>query len=268
MSPVDHLHQFGRTPRGRDPRVPHLSALIAGKTLTPPPTSVNNVAGMNQSFGMMLNDNLGDCTCAAFYHAVQVWTFHASPAEVTEPDQDVEDLYEQACGYNPAVSGPGPGGNEQHVLQFLLNTGAPVGPSGQSRNKILAYVEVDNRNADDVKRTISDCGVAYIGFPVPANVTYNNRTWDYDPQAKMTRDGHAVVLVGYDSQAATAISWGQLYTVTWAFVSKIVDEVYAIADPTWIAKTGKTPGGLTVAELETQMQALKEGSAAGRGAAA
>jgi hypothetical protein len=253
-------HKFGRTARSRDPRVPHLSALLAGQKLAPPPASVNYVANMPQTFGMMLNDNLGDCTCAAFYHARQVWTFNADKAESTAPDSDVEDLYEQACGYNPQTPGPGPGGNEQHVLQFLLKTGAPIGAAGGQRDKILAFVEVDPRNTDDVKRTINDCGVAYIGFPVPENVTYNNRTWDYEPTAKMTGDGHAVVLVGYDANAATAISWGQLYTVTWSFITNIVDEIYALADPDWVANTKKTPGGLTIAQLEAQMKTLKEGA--------
>jgi hypothetical protein len=263
-------HEFGRTKRERDPRVPHMSALLAGQVLPAPPATVNNVAGMGSSFGMMLNDNLGDCTCAGFYHARQVWTYNANGTEVTEPDPDVEDLYEQACGYNPASSGPGPGGNEQHVLKFLLRTGAPIGPNGASRDKIVAFVEVDARNTDDVKRTINDCGVAYIGFPVPTNVTPDNKVWDYDPNAKMTNDGHCVVLVGYDANGATAISWGSLYTLTWAFVNKIVDEVYAIADQSWITATQKTPGGLTLAQLQQQMEGLKAEAvpAAGKSASA
>ena len=45
--------------------------------------------------------------------------------------------------------------------------------------------------------------------------------------------------------------------MTWAFFAEYVDEAYAIADSTWINGGGKTPGGLTLAELEQQMQALK-----------
>jgi hypothetical protein len=47
--------------------------------------------------------------------------------------------------------------------------------------------------------------------------------------------------------------------MSWAFFAKYVDEVYAIADPAWVEKTGKTPAGLTVEELEIQMKALAEG---------
>ncbi len=256
MPPTSPVVRFGRTARTYNPGVPHMSALIAARAVSPPPPSVNHVSGMPADFGMMLNDNLGDCTCAAYYHARQVWTFNAGSKEVTEPDVDVQQLYVQACGYNPKKKGPGPGGNEQKVLTYLTKKGAPIGPKGKKREKIVAFIEVDHRNTDDVKRAINNCGIAYIGFPVPGNVNYDNRTWDYEPSAGMTNEGHAVVLAGYDAHAATAISWGRLYTLTWSFIGNIVDEVYAIADRAWIAKTGKTPGGLTLAELRAQMQDL------------
>ena len=63
--------------------------------------------------------------------------------------------------------GEGPGGNEQHVLKYLLTRGAPMGPNGRTVHKIDAFVEVDPRHIDDVKRAINNCGVAYIGFNVP-----------------------------------------------------------------------------------------------------
>lgn len=264
MAETKHHFKLGRLARAYDPRVPHLSALLAEKTLTPPPASVDYTKGMPQNLGMMLNDTLGDCTCAAVYHAIQVWSFNATGTMDSEPDSDVEKLYELACGYNPKVSGEGPGGNEQHVLRYLLTRGAPIGPSGASTNKITAFVEVDRRITDDVKRTINDCGVAYIGFNVPDYIMPAGQdppaVWDYKPSnahAKIV-GGHAVVLAGYDANGARVISWGQYYTMTWAFFEKWVDEVYAIADQIWIDAKGTTPGGLTLAQLEEQMQALKQ----------
>jgi hypothetical protein len=253
--------KFGRLHRTYDPRVPHLSALLTGQTLTPPPASVDYTKGMPANLGMMLNDTLGDCTCAAVYHAMQVWTYNATKTMVTQPDPDVEKLYIQACGYNPRVPGEGPGGNEQHVLTYWMNQGAPIGPQGVGRQKITAFVEVDPRNVDDVKRTIIECGVAYIGLNVPQSVQPPNQpppaVWEYVPSQSAIIGGHAVVLPGYDSQGPKVISWGQYYTMTWEFFAHFVDEVYAVADSDWIEKTGKTPGSLTLDQLEAQMQALK-----------
>ena len=154
---VTHF-MLGRLPRAHDPRIPHLSALLAGKTLPPPPAQVDYTKGMPKNLGMMMNDTLGDCTCAAFYHALQVWSFNASKRKSidTEPDGDVEKLYELACGYKPSQGGEGPGGNEQHVLKYLLTKGAPMGPTAPTVHKIDAFVEVDPRNTDDVKRAINE----------------------------------------------------------------------------------------------------------------
>src|SRR5580658_9133624 len=194
-------HKLGRLHRTFNPRIPHMSALLAGQTLTPPPAQIDYTKGMSTNLGIMLNNTLGDCTCAAVYHALQVWSFNAGGEMVTQPDSDVEKLYIQACGYNPRVGGEGPGGNEQNVLSYWVKTGTPTGTKGQTREKLTAFVEVDVRNLDDVKRTINDCGVAYIGFNVPQYIVPTGapplKVWDVQTTNTKIVGGHAVVLVGY-----------------------------------------------------------------------
>jgi len=238
-----------------------MSALLAGVTLPPIPASKDWTTGMPANLGMMLNDTLGDCTCAAVYHAKQVWTANLGTM-VTEPDADVEMLYEQACGYDPSQGGEGAGGNEQTVLTYLTQTGAPTGPDGATREKLAAFVEVDPRNLDDVKRTILACGVAYIGFNVPQSLMPPNApppaVWTVDPNNSQSIGGHAVVLAGYSADGAKVISWGQYYTMTWPFFSKFVDEVYALASFDWFSGNNNLdPLGTTLADLEAQMNSFK-----------
>lgn len=258
-------HRLGRLHRTFDPRIPHLSALLAGKRLPPPPPQVDWTRGMPGNLGVMLNDKLGDCTCAAVYHALQLWSFNASGAMLTEPDADVLELYEKACGYDPKVPGEGPGGIEQQVLTYLYRHGAPMGPDGKAANRISAFVEVDTRLVDDVKRTIHECGVAYIGFHVPNWLVPDDapppKVWDVRPEPAPIVGGHCVLLAGYDDQGARVISWGEYFTMTWAFFAQYADEAYAIADKVWVGAKGTTPGGLTLAELEAQMKALAESEA-------
>lgn len=255
---LEHRYKFGRKARRSNPRVPHLSALLAASTnLRPVPEKVDYTLGMPDDFGMMLNDRIGDCVCAAFYHARQIYTFNAQFAQITEPDRDVEKLYIEACGYNPLIPIMDPGCNVQEVLNVLLTTGAPIGTNGIERHKILGFIEVDSKKKADVKRAIYECGVVMIGFPVPSTLDVYSTVWDFDPQAYLTRDGHAVILAGFDEKGATAISWGRRYQLTWDFILNVVDECYAMVDSAWIKMTGLTPAGLSLAELEEQMQALK-----------
>ncbi|MGA7811202.1 hypothetical protein [Bradyrhizobium sp.] len=209
----------------------------------------------------MLNIELNDCTCAAYYHALQVWSFNSSPARhmLDVADDYVRRLYISACGYQPGVPGSGPEASEQKVLSYLLREGAPLGPAGLT-HKITAYLEVDPRNVNDVKRTIADCGIAYIGLNVPRYIHpvlgEPPAIWDVQERDSAIVGGHAVILAGYNDATARVISWGEYFSMTWNFFAKYVDEAYAIADPIWFKNGGKKPGGLTIAELKAQMHAI------------
>lgn len=255
--------KLGRRGRSYNPAIPHMSALLAGRLLLPAiPPKVDWTVGLPADLGQMLNNSLGDCTCAAFYHAIQVWSFNAAGTVITEPDADVLKLYELACGYNPTEGGEGGGGVEQDVLTYLLRNGAPTGPDGTTVDRIAAFVEVDARNLDDVKRTISDCGVAYIGFEVPEFLMQNGppEVWDINNDGDQhPMGGHAVILAGYDDSTQTfkVISWGRVYQMTYRFFQAFTEEVYALADVDFINAKGTTPAGLPLATLEAQMQTLR-----------
>lgn len=74
--------KLGRLARSHDKRIPMLHTLMAGKALEPVVPSVDYTKGMPSNLGMMKNDTLGDCTCAAFYHAMQVWSFNAGKRSI------------------------------------------------------------------------------------------------------------------------------------------------------------------------------------------
>jgi hypothetical protein len=251
--------KFGRQPRSYDRRIPRYSDLREKMTAPPtPPLSVNYAAVLPPQLGMYGNDVLGDCTCAAVYHAIQTWTANANPPIDSEPQQDAVLLYEQACGYVPGHPNTDQGGNEQTVLKYWVNTGAPAGPSGVLEDKLAAFVEVNPANLVNVKQAIFECGTLYIGFNVPAYLDPSNTAvWDLVPNAQIVA-GHAVVLIGYDAVGPWCITWGRVQKMTWAFFSYFTDEAYALADGMWIEKTGQSPCGLSLADLEALMVAISE----------
>lgn len=247
--------KFGRKPRGFDTRIPQMAALRAGQTLPPLPTVVNYASNMPADLGMMLNDALGDCTCAAVGHAIQVWTANAAGESkmLTPPDNDILALYEIAGGYVPGNPNTDQGAMIQTVLTDWLND--PV-----DGNELAAFVEINQRDTDEIRRSIWECGVADIGFEVPSYMpTSPGSIWDVNQHADQSIiGGHSVDLVGYDRGAGTftVISWGARYTMTEAFLNKFCDEAYALANQAWVETTGQTPAGLTIAELEALMQSM------------
>ena len=250
--------KLGRLPRIFNPKIMHMSAIFGAKNIPTPPDSIDWTKGITE-WGMMNNDVLGCCTCAAVGHARQVWTANVL-TEQTIPDDCVIKLYEAACGYNPSDPSTDNGGIEQNVLTYIMNYGIPL--SDGSTDKIAAFMEVDPRNIQDVKITINDFGVAYIGFGVPESI-YDETgmpksVWEYDPLHSSVEGGHAVVAVKYDNDYVTVISWGSLYQMSWEFFTHYTDEVYAICSNDWISSTGKTPLGMTEDELKQLMSAIRE----------
>lgn len=251
--------KFGKLPRKHSPHVKHFKTLLnASASIPTPPASIDNTKGRT-SFGMMLNDTLGDCTCAGIYHSKQIWSLNAS-VEQTEPDNCVLDLYEEACGYRPTdPSNTDNGGNLQDVLTFCTNKGILLNDG--SREKFIGFVEVDGKNPNDIKVAIDQFGLVYIGFNVPTSIF--GITGDPKPIWENTgstdiEGGHCVVLAGYDDKHLTVISWGSLYKMTWDFLHAYCDEIYAIVSTDFITSTGKSPLGLSIQDLENLLPAIKD----------
>lgn len=251
--------KFGRRPRKFDPRIPQLSMLRHQAPHLLPP-AIDYARVLPASLGMYGNDFLGDCVEAATYHAVQTWSANANPPILSAPEADAVLLYEQAAGYNPDDPSTDQGSVIQDVLAYWLNPGIPfVGPT--ARQPLAAYVEIDQRTLDNVRQSIYDAGVVFIGFDVPASFDFSP-VWTYDPSADNSIvGGHCVVLTGYNdaSRLFTVVSWGQKYQMTYGFFEQFVDEAYMLADAEWVQRTGRTPLGMSLTDLEALMGSLKWG---------
>ena len=247
--------KFGRLPRLFNPLVPKM--VDANAVLAPPspPPYIDYTVGMPADLGMLMNATVSDCTAAAVLHAQQVWSFNANPPMTNMTDTEAVALYSASCGYKPGDLSTDTGGDEQTVLTYWLKNQV-------AGNQLAAFIEIDVKDTDAVKRAIYESGVVYIGFDVPAwlqgAAQHPASTWDVQPHADNTIiGGHAVVLAGYDAVSVRVISWGSYYTMTWAFFGQFIDECYQLADAAWIKQTGQSPGGLSLAALEAIMKPLR-----------
>jgi hypothetical protein len=240
--------------------------MMRGRAPLPPiPDSADYGAKLPADVGMLMNDSLGDCTCAGVLHAIQTWTANAGTiAPVTDANALV--LYEAWAGYNPgaprATDGTNPtdaGADEQTILTdwategFYLTAGGPV-------DRLAAFVELDPRNQGDVRRAIYTGAVVYIGFNVPKSLENTDPapfSWDVVPGQTQSVGGHCVILNSYTLSDFGLVSWGLKYRMTNAFFSTFCDEAYALVSTDWIAAGGATPLGMSLADLEKQMGALR-----------
>jgi hypothetical protein len=261
--------RLGKLAPRHDSRTLKLARYTAA--LPDPPTSCDLTAKVAR-IGMMLNDSLGDCTCAAIGHIIQCWTAE-NGAEVILPDSDILSLYEAACGYNPADPSTDQGGVELDVLNYWRKTGV-------AGHTLGAYAILQKRAGSlwgkllsgtswrhDVMRSVYYFGAAYIGVALPdAVITQLDKgnviPWEFpaDKDASWNPNpdnGHAICIVAYDADGVVIVTWGQLLTVSWDFLDACMDEGYCPFSKDIVnAVSGKSPQNFALAQLQTDLNAV------------
>src|SRR5437899_611984 len=106
--------KLGKLSARRDPRTLRLMDYVSH--LPPAPVSCDLTSKMTD-IGMMLNDSLGDCTCATVGHIIQQWTAE-NGKQIIVPDSEILALYEKVGGYVPGQDSTDNGATALDVLNY------------------------------------------------------------------------------------------------------------------------------------------------------
>ena len=249
---TDHSQmRLGKLAPKKDKRTLKMANYI---TALPPIPAAVDWSHKLAALGMMKNDVLGDCTCAAAGHAIQTWTGNVKK-EVTISDKKVVAAYSAITGYTPKDPNTDEGAVELDVLNYWRNKGI-------GGHKIGSYMAVQSKDQDHVRASIFLFGGTYCGVALP-NSAQNQDVWDAaagpDGEAG-SWGGHAIWVLAYDKDFLTCVTWGELKKMTWAFWSSYCDEAYALLSPDWFSKKlfsrGPSPSGFDMAALAADLKEL------------
>jgi hypothetical protein len=220
--------------------------------LPPPPPTADWTKGI-ASWGMMLNDTLGDCTIAGVGHAVQVWTANTAGTMATVPDPTIESFYENWDGYVPGNPSTDSGGIELDVLNDWRK-------QGFAGHTLLAFADPKPAELVEVRQSIALFGGVYIGLALPLTAQ-TQEVWDVVPGGGANAKpgswgGHCVFVPKYDQHGFTCITWGQPKTMTLAFWKKYCDEAHTLLGQDWFDAKG-SPAGFDQTQLQTDLGAIK-----------
>lgn len=234
-----------------DPKIDSRTLQFSDYLPTTPkaPAKANWIAKGASDWGMMLNDKLGDCTCAAKGHAEQLWTANAS-SEVTVADADVLAAYER-LGYNPAD----PNTDQGASCLDSLNDWRSNGIGG---HKVAAFAQIDPTNLAQVKFAIANFGLVYIGVALPISAQ-QQPVWKSvggKAGAPGSWGGHCIILGSYSPTYLQCITWGEGLSMTNGFFKKYCDEAYAVISDEWITAQGSAPSGLNLTQLQSDLAAI------------
>jgi len=246
--------RLGKGPAKLDPRTLQLTSYMkAGAPPSPP--SKEDYAKAVAKWPVMLNDKLGDCTCAAAGHMIEQWTTYSKKA-FTPTDQDILTAYEAVSGYDPTTGQNDDGALMLDVLNYWRGTGV-------GNHKIDAFVAVDPSNRTDVMDAIYLFGNCYIGVQLPVTAQ-TQRVWAVPtggptgPGAPGSWGGHAIPIVAYDHRNLTVVTWGTLKRMTWGFLQTYCDEAYAVLSMDWFNGQGVAPGDFDFATLQSDLNQIQK----------
>lgn len=238
--------KLGKLAAKQDDKRLKLGKYIA--TLPPAPSVCDWLSGIT-SWGMMLNDNLGDCTCAGIGHFNQVGT--AATGSVDTPtDQEILDLYCKSCGYVVGDPSTDNGGVEVDVLNYVRKNGLG------GRKVVVAYADPEPGNTDHIKQSIYRFSGVYIGLQLPVTAQ-NQDIWDVvghttDPDSQPgSWGGHAVFVPYYDEAGLVCITWGAPKRMTWNFWNTYCDEAHTLLSQRWL---DSAPSDFALGDLLSDLQ--------------
>jgi hypothetical protein len=245
---VDHSQRkLGKKPAQHDPRTLQMANYLELPAI---PAAQDWTQKAAANWGMMLNDQLGDCTCAAVGHITQAWSSNASK-EITLPDQAILKAYEAVGGYKPGDPSTDQGAVELDVLRYWRKTGV-------GGYKIDAFMAIEPKNHTHIQAAVDLFGGSYIGLSLPVSAQ-KQAVWSVPPGgpagtgAPGSWGGHAVVIEAYDVHGLTCITWGQTKRMTWSFWDAYCDEAYAILSELWAGKK-PAPSGFNLAALKSDLK--------------
>ena len=249
--------KLGKAVARHDPRTLLLASYLT-PALPAPPASLD-ISTKVSSWGMMANDQLGDCTCAAAGHLIMEWTANAGKQTVTPTDQQIIAAYSAITGYSPVTGANDNGANEVDVLNYWRQTGI-------AGDQIGGYVALEPANHTHVMDSVYMFEGCYIGLQLPKTAqaqTQNNQPWSVPPSgtggdgAPGSWGGHAVPVVAYDTRGVTVVTWGALQIMTWSFWATYCDEAYAILSTDYINGNKQAPQGFSLQQLQADLTDLK-----------
>lgn len=224
----------GRLPQDPDaPRVslsPHLNAVTV-------PSSVNNYTGVNV-WGMLGNDEWGDCTCAGDGHVICQQTALGIKKEAKVTTAEALAAYTAISGFDPNAGPPGDnptdnGATVESALDYLRT-------HGMAGVKIAAYGSLPPVNHTEVKQAVWEFGCLSIGLLVPESAMsqFNaGEPWTVVKDSPI-EGGHCVIVVGYDSNWVYVVTWGAVQKMSWGFWATYVEEAHAPILSDWESKSG------------------------------
>lgn len=245
--------QLGKLPARKDAVKFKLTQFADLSTLPIPPIKYGHFANLT-AWGMLGNDQYGDCVFAGAAHETMLWNAEANK-NVVFTDKSVLSDYSAVTGFNPNDPNTDQGTDMQLAASYRRKTGVVDG-SGQ-RHQVAAYLAIKPGNKAELKLAMylfSNVGIG-IQFPASAMSQFNaGKPWTVVSGSPI-EGGHYIPAIGYDSRYVYIVTWGKIQKISWSFFAKYCDEAVVYLSPEMLT-AGKSIDGFDFIQLQADLGQL------------
>jgi hypothetical protein len=252
--------KLGKKPVVEDSRDLLFSRYVKPAKLPKPPDQFGHETLFpRRGWGMLGNDDWGDCAIAGPAHETMLLTKEGQRTAAFTTAGVLSD-YSAVTGFDPNAGPPGDNPTDQgsevrKVLGYRRETGV-VDAQG-NRHKIGAYVRLDQQNLEQIWQAMYLFQVVGIGiYPFPKSALdqfHDNEPWDV-VDGSHEEGGHYVCCVG-KRDAIGVVTWGTLQPMTQRFFSKYCDEAWTYISEENLVN-GKNLEGFDMEQLRADLAAL------------
>lgn len=172
------------------------------------------------TWGMCLNDQLGDCTIAAAAHLQMSWAHEHGSSLVVPSDEEVRAAYYAMTG------GRDSGLVEADVLAVWRT-------QGLLSDLLMGYAPVNRGDLATMRDALAVFSGLYVGVQMPGVAQEQfeaGEPWHLTGTSadRQIEGGHAVPLLGYDAEGFACVTWGAVQHVTWDWWETYGTEAWAL----------------------------------------
>lgn len=207
-------------------------------------------------WGMLANDQYGDCMPAGQGHAVMLETAEGGKPVTVGPEETLADYFAMnGVPWGDPGSNSDQGTDPRVGLEYHRTIGMLATPS--ARHKLAAWVSLEVGNLTELAEAAYLFGVAGIGLNLPqsAQDQFGSGYWRVVPGSPI-EGGHWIVIVGRWNGYFEGISWGERIHITPQFLSRYMSFGAGMLSPEVINGQGKSPEGVDYAQLKADLGQL------------
>lgn len=240
---------------GANPTPPHILAKVPflhdylGASAVPLiPDQTKYSVGMNGPWGDLGNIDYGCCIFAGYGHYKQCTTSNVTGTPVVVTTDQVLGWYGDVTGFRKDDPSTDNGANPVEALDYFVRIG-----------EIDSYARVNTYDPAHLARGINVFGGLYSVLYMP-QAWQGSLVWGGGPNmsgawAPNSWGGHCTFMPDNDSSMnLTAVSWGDLYTVTPDGTDGYMPEAYVIISNHWVNTVGQTIQGFKLDELRKALK--------------